>query len=160
MYLNHLIKIHNIKFDENIYVCEDFLFNVQYFNHIDESYYLTESLYNYVIHSGSALTKKMDLNWLTNIDAFSIALNDIKYNYDEDTFGKYVNFFFLQNINALMKIKLNKFDNDEYLKTIKSNITRFRKVALKHKNIIDYKSVLYYYFFYLILLLKKILRKK
>ena len=102
----------------------------------------------------------MDLKWLTNIDAFSLALNDIKYNYDEDTFGKYVNFFFLQNINALMKIKLNKFDNDEYLKTIKSNITRFRKVALKPKNIIDYKSVLYYYFFYLILLLKKILRKK
>lgn len=160
MYLNHLIKIHNIKFDENIYVCEDFLFNVQYFNYIDESYYLTESLYNYVIHSGSALTKKMDLNWLTNIDAFSLALNDVKHNYDEDTFGKYVNFFFLQNLNALMKIKLNKFDNDKYLKNIKSNITRFRKVALKPKNIIDYKSVLYYYFFHLILLLKKILRKK
>lgn len=160
MYLNEIIKKHEIKFNENIYVCEDFLFNVKYFSYIRNSFYLTEHLYNYVIHSDSALTKKMDAKWLTNIEAFSLSLDEIKLNYDVDIIGKYINFFFLQNINALMKIKLNNFDDKYYLEIIKWNIKNYKKEALKLKNIINLKSVLYYYFFYMILYLKKFLKKK
>ncbi len=53
LYRRELIAQNNIHFDEGIDWCEDFLFNLKYYEHCKYVFYLQESIYKYCVHEES-----------------------------------------------------------------------------------------------------------
>ena len=87
LFSNEIIQRHNLRFNENIYYKEDGLFIVQYLCQMKKkACYTTESVYNYVIHPGSAMTNALSgvsAKFLTNLDARILSLNVIETEYPE-----------------------------------------------------------------------------
>ena len=58
VYRNSIIKNNNIKFDEEISIGEDLLFNIEYFTSSKKIYILNKELYHYEVSNNKSLTKK------------------------------------------------------------------------------------------------------
>lgn len=58
VYRNSIIKSNNIKFDEEISIGEDLLFNIEYFINSKKIYILNKKLYHYEISNNNSLTRK------------------------------------------------------------------------------------------------------
>lgn len=58
VYRNSIIKNNNIKFDEEISIGEDLLFNIEYFTSSKKIYILNKELYHYEVSNNKSLTRK------------------------------------------------------------------------------------------------------
>ena len=64
LYRTSIIKEHKIKFKENIHVCEDRIFNVEYAQYANTATLLKYIGYNYVDRGNISLVQRADLNTL------------------------------------------------------------------------------------------------
>jgi len=58
IYRKKIIDKYNIRFDSNIKIGEDLLFNIQYFKHCHSAYYINDLLYFYRTSNAGSATKK------------------------------------------------------------------------------------------------------
>lgn len=79
LYRLDIIKNNAIKFDENIYACEDTLFNYKYLQCIDRIVNCNKYLYHYVINDSSAMfSKRFNDKKLTGYFAFNYIINNVE----------------------------------------------------------------------------------
>ena len=72
IYDNNVIKNNNIKFEEDLSLGEDLLFNLQYFNYIDgKIVILNKELYNYKYEDTNSLSRK----YYNDMEKIQIRLN-------------------------------------------------------------------------------------
>ena len=88
IFKREIIEACKIRFNETIYYKEDGLFIVQYMCRMTYGvYYVTRPVYNYVIHSESAMgvaSNKVTTKFLTNLDARIISLYEVCRYADND----------------------------------------------------------------------------
>ena len=70
LYKASIIKNNKIRFENNIYICEDLLFNCEYINYCLSASYVNERLYYYNDDSVSALNSKLNSKFLSIFDAY------------------------------------------------------------------------------------------
>ncbi|MBR3579548.1 MAG: glycosyltransferase [Lachnospiraceae bacterium] len=61
LYSLNLIRTYNLRFDEDLHMCEDLLFNVIYFQHCKRVVYDPTPVYHYVINPNSVTSSKSPL---------------------------------------------------------------------------------------------------
>ena len=125
-----IIEAWKIRFNESIYYKEDGLFIVQYMCRMTSGvYYVTRPVYNYVIHSASAMgivSNQVTEKFLTNLDARIISLSEICEYADNDKIvakAKEAVFKFELWIYATMKENGNidmKLLSNVVIRTVKS----------------------------------------
>lgn len=82
IYKTEIIKQNNIRFEENICVGEDYLFNIEYIRCVKKARYISEALYNYTIKNGTLSRKYID----RFIDIEMKMVRKIKEIYEEKSF--------------------------------------------------------------------------
>lgn len=73
-----IIKEYNIRFDEQVYYCEDMEFVVEYLLHCKKIVYIRRALYNYIYQEGSLSSGDFSWKKLTNVFARVKILNLLK----------------------------------------------------------------------------------
>lgn len=138
IYLRRLIVDNNIKFNENITICEDLLFNIQYAYYIKKSVVLLDVGYGYYQSEKSSYNKIDNLKWFTVIDAYKeIEKELLRNNKDLYIFGLYEELY--TNCEAIARNNINtkKYKNIKNIKNfIKQNILKVvfsKKIAIKLK---------------------------
>lgn len=58
VYRRALIERHHVRFDENVFLCEDALFNCDYLLHARKTTCRPEPVYNYVLHRGGLIANR------------------------------------------------------------------------------------------------------
>lgn len=71
MYRTEILKKHNIRFDENISVSEDLLFNFDYVHYCRRIAYVPYKLYGYRQRTDSAVHNSKSKKWFTCLDVYS-----------------------------------------------------------------------------------------
>ena len=61
LFRREIIETHQIRMDENLRWCEDFIFNMEYILHIESVYVLRVPMYYYVKTEGSLISKSMNV---------------------------------------------------------------------------------------------------
>ena len=83
LYSMHIIKKHNLSFDESISMCEDLLFLFEYVKHSNKIFFIDKPLYFYII-SNNSLSSAMDNKWFNIISVYNSILTQ-KNNYSPPT---------------------------------------------------------------------------
>lgn len=136
--------IGDIKFNEELKVGEDALFNIKISKNVNKFYMINKSLYNYVFNENSVV-RKYDENYAEKyLDAMKVTIKYINEQYKDDeeimkNMSNYIAYHVLLIIvnycvNPKRKLKL-----EEQLKSIKEvcNINEFKK-AIKES---DYNGI-------------------
>lgn len=161
LYDKSVIDKFNLILDENIHICEDLLFNVNYLEKIKKVVYIHEGFYHYVENSSSA-TKKMfaTKRWTTLLDSY-IAMEPQFKNYEQKLYDLYLSELLWAAVRVRTEMQISKVKYPDVIKKYRNIIKTKRKQFLKSKNIslkIKIKIILYMYFYKIISILKKIKR--
>ena len=73
-------KLNNIRFNEKIFIKEDALFCIEYYNNTETICRMDKALYNYCFNANSTLNTKNIKKELTSLDATSKIINILKKN--------------------------------------------------------------------------------
>lgn len=162
LYDKSIIDEYNLFLDENVHICEDLLFNVNYVNKIEKIVYLHEELYYYVENNLSA-TKNIfaTKRWTTLLDAY-IKMEYIFEEYDNEMYDLFLTELMWAAVRVRTEMQISKVKYDDvinkYNNIIKKKKNRFlfsRYISGKTK----VKIVLYIYFYKIIAYLKTYKRK-
>lgn len=124
--------IDNIKFDENVYFGEDFVFVLNYIKKVKSIAFTNSKLYKYIVRPGSETTKK-----------FSHKKMSFVY-YLEDLLSKETNEDIKSNISAWLSItgnlllftaKRSKYDNIEDINKLYEIIEKYKEAYKSNKNV-------------------------
>lgn len=158
IYKTEIIKKYNIRFDNDIFIGEDYLFNCKYIEKCNKISYTNQKLYHYVCNYESVLHKALDKKHLTIIKAYDKIVKIYK-----DVTPKNLKYLYISYIkiccniiyrNTLIKEKLDiksiYIKRKEIMSIImKTDIKLFKKVEV----------LIYYLFPVLIGKMRKILKK-
>ncbi|MCX8074606.1 MAG: glycosyltransferase [Clostridia bacterium] len=118
LYLSNIIKSNEIKFDEEISIGEDLLFNLEYMKYVNDGFKLVElHLYYYVKRKRDSLSIRYNKDMLLSKMKIYNNLNDFAKSY------------FLENTQYTLKIRLASFN---ILISAASN-----EFHNKHKNLLE-----------------------
>lgn len=138
---NRLYKkelLEKIKFDEDIFLLEDLVFNVKYLKEINRICYINEPLYFYRIRSNSALHKEITEKSFNSIIAKFYIIKLL-----EGT--KFKKSIYYQKINILYENE--KLKKNFELKKIKINNSKYKYI---NENIKKYIPLIFYPSFFLL----------
>lgn len=138
LYRSEVIKNNNLKFKENLSMCEDLLFNIEYLMNIKRISYINENLYNYILtnksstykfHKNAFEARKLIYEKTLKIcKMYGIDSNEINRKY-----AKYANIYMKENYKR-KDIKLNeKYEigtriiNNNYTKSIQKWVKNNKK---------------------------------
>lgn len=124
----------NELFNENIYICEDILFNCNYLKYCTNIAYINNQYYMYYINSSGAYNQKFNNKWLTSIDAYDEMLDIYKNHSEQNLIYAYCNYI-EANFEILKKIKLAELKDKKLKKIYKNNINKYFKCVLFSKKI-------------------------
>ena len=161
LYKKNIIDRYNIKFNVNIYMCEDLLFNCLYLQNIGKVIYTTQELYYYIKRRGSVTNSQYNFRFATILDAY----NEMFKIYIKEERGMYDYFkaiYVLTNINLKIKMFLSNAKDTRVEIKCNKNIDKYIRQVLKSNYItlnIRLKVFCYYYFYDVIKYLKKILKQ-
>lgn len=139
-----IIYNYGIKFDENICLCEDLCFVIDYVKHVNKIFIINLDLYHYIQHSISAVNFIFDKEKLNNeIDALKKIYDAIPEKYENAKKMAYIKLFYHKIHYWIKMYKSGKFEKiNDYQKidlvTMKKNI---KQIAFKYK--VYYFGVLY-----------------
>lgn len=84
LYKREIIKLNNILFDTEEAIGEDLLFNISYYQYINNIKFISEKLYNYIVREDSAMTTRDDKRYIKQMRLFDkirdLISNDISEN--------------------------------------------------------------------------------
>jgi glycosyltransferase involved in cell wall biosynthesis len=138
LYKTSIIKNNKIKFEDNIYMCEDLLFNCVYLKYCFNASYVNERLYYYNDDSISAINCKLNSKFLTVFDAYQ-KIEKIYINNKNNLNEFYISYFkvvtdvIYRNNKAneiCSKSKLYEKKNALYRLIDKSVLTKKKKIEL------------------------------
>ena len=152
LYISRIIKEHNIRFDEQIYMCEDLLFNVKYLKKCNgEAVYCNNK--NYYYRQYNSYSKDLsNTKWFTIFKALNVIFKDVdEFDYKskksfiifckdsmiESKVRRYVsNSNSEMNEENILKKQLKKFPFYFNMKLLTKKVCyNFPKIALKIKGI-------------------------
>lgn len=76
IFSTNILRIDNMKFDTEIFGCEDLLFCFNYIKKIKKSVYINDALYHYVKHNSSSSNVSYGLKQLTSLNAYEVMIED------------------------------------------------------------------------------------
>lgn len=90
LFRKDIIRKHQIRMDENVSWCEDFLFNLEYILHVNKVYILTVPVYYYLKTEGSLVSQSMNMSVVirTKLHVFEYYNNFYRNVYDEKDYSK------------------------------------------------------------------------
>ena len=145
-----IIKKFNIKFDNNIYFYEDFLFIMNYLRYIQKIVYVNKSLYNYRLRKNSLSSKNFNINQLSIFEAYSKILYLINNEQSKDRIKiRYLKSYYLYK----NKLSENNFSINYQIISEEKNI--LKKISKKEK----LKFYLNKYFYFINILFNKLKSK-
>lgn len=123
-----LIKKNNIKFDPNIKIGEDMLFNYAYFKIEFRSNFVREPLYVYEIRNHKSLTKNYTKDRLDNniylLEQSIDFLNRLNIN-DESAYKSVVKYFYVSSLLVVQGQLQHRIDCRNAINDIKTQIMQF-----------------------------------
>ena len=165
LYKSNIIKSNNIKFDKNISIGEDLLFNIEYIKNINKNIViLNENLYNYEKIQGNSLSQKYYKNMLEIKSKIVKKMRENIYVKNEEKIDFEILVFdlLLSSVTNELKCKSKKF-LDRYksgYNIIKKEPIQKQIMILKQKNIlkgVEYRLLnSYLYIVYIIFFRKRI----
>lgn len=125
LYKSDILKTNKLKLDENIAVCEDLLFNVQYLRHCREVVYNTGVKYLYRQHESSAIHNIYNLKWFDCLKAYELIIKNYQgeqelliiviYNYLRNLYEAQYRAKFLKNQELINMVKQEIKRNLKYI---------------------------------------------
>lgn len=131
IYKTSIIKKNKIFFKNNIHICEDLLFNCQYFSFIKKGFYTEDKLYHYIQHAKSSYNSlNYNSRWNTVVDAYE----KIKLYIEEDNMN--FEFSYLSAVlNLKERIVANKIRNENLIEVVNEKIKENEKRLLINKDL-------------------------
>ncbi len=139
IYKKSILDKYNIIFDEKILVCEDLLFNSQYFEKSKRIVYKNVFLYYYKLNSNSAVNKIENAKWF---DAIEVYGKLCQMNFESDVHNSFKFLYAQVILEALYRVRFCKnapYSKDELLK-LKKNYT---KLSFDYSFVQNLKIVLF-----------------
>lgn len=162
LYKKSIINKYNIRFDSELTMCEDLLFNVQYMYYVEKISNINESLYYYIIRSDSQTYKIHKNGFKARKLIYKQSIkNAIKWNISylklSEVYSKYPYIYakeqlILKNMTLRKKIeRINEIIRDEFTLDIKrlinnNNIVTTKGCELFYK-LLNNKILIYLYLF-------------
>lgn len=180
IFKSKIIKENNIKMNENIYMCEDMIFVLQYAMSCISFGAIQDNLYNYNRKNENSISSKMNFNYFNNLVIVMEKIEDIlqKSNYNRGFIDSIIcerikslafNFSIMQNDKKHNYSKVDRIENlkiifkNRYFKRYKENfyISGFKeKILLYFIKKEKVKATVYYsYLLFLLDIFKFNLRK-
>ncbi|WP_186576555.1 glycosyltransferase family 2 protein [Aquibacillus kalidii] len=157
LFKKDIIDSCDVRFSENIYVCEDTLFCFQYCQEIENIIYSKERLYFYRKHNESAFNKGFNNKQVTVIVAFNEIIRKAK-KFEESTTKMIQSNFVLIVLKMCVKaLQSNNKEDLKYYKKLRESIVKYFKVFLINNNI-SYKYKLFGVFIMYFPLIVRLLR--
>lgn len=113
MFIRDVIIDNNIKFDKNIFMCEDMLFIFEYLKCIDKVICVNKKNYNYRIVDNSASKNIKNMKWFSIFNMLDKLIHD-KTIYNQVMFNKVMYSYLVYLYEAKYRLKYNK-ENVDYL---------------------------------------------
>jgi len=134
LYKKSIITRNRIWLDEEVSICEDLIFNLEYLKFCSKIAVIDNVMYYYRIHASSSYYNLSNRNWFSVLDAYGKIL---EYDFNDDT-KKSVYYNLYMIIYEAKYRCLNKFRNDDiickkidfYQRKIKG---KFKELSLKQK---------------------------
>ncbi len=135
LYKTEIIK--DMKFDVNIFISEDLIFNCEYLLKVKKCSYINEKLYHYNINDESLSNSKINEKYLTILDSY----NKLKSIYESNKL-EYLPYLFIDNFkvccdiiykNSLIKDKLNIEKVYKEKRKLFKKIMNLKEIKLKKK---------------------------
>ena len=145
IYVSKLIKEKSIKFNEDISLGEDSLFNIEYFKYVEKIYIIEENLYKYYRNNQNSLTtnlKPID-TWENTIKIYDQYIKLYSTEQLTDLCGKDISYIILSNLifpleeiirNRSFKYKIAK---KKLEKIINNNVVRFALIHSEQVSLTD-----------------------
>ena len=140
LYKSSIIRDNNISLKENIYVCEDLLFNIEYILKSNNFCYNSNVLYGYIQHSNGSFYKQNNLRWFTIFDSYLMIIELLK---KENVSASLLEEVYYQlcyiSCEAIAKNKHNtqKYDGiktiNEYVKNNYLKVLLYKHITFKQK---------------------------
>jgi len=144
-----IIKENNIRFEHNIHVGEDYLFNIEYLKYVKKAKYISQPLYNYIIQNGTLSQKyierfiPLEMKIVRNVkEIYEERAFDMTYIYNQYMELLKSNIYNLQ-IGQKSRKEIKKFI-EEYIQELEKDkiIKKEIKSKLSKENKILYKMLL------------------
>lgn len=132
LYKKSIIVSNNLTVDENIFVCEDLLFNMQYVSFSDSLVFCGSKLYGYRQRESSAVHTNLSPKWFTILKTYKYLFN----NYGDKAVYKYIVFNYLKFLYEAKYIVKNKGIKPNFEIDLSNEI----KKAEKEKMILSFKE--------------------
>lgn len=129
LYKTEIIKKNHLKFDVNIFICEDFLFNCQYISNICSGVVDSRKFYYYVQRENSAYNGVYRPEWESVLDAYQKIFKIYEEYYDIDYIGLKYNYL-IANLDLKEKVCLARSKTDK-MNEITCNINSCLKDVLR-----------------------------
>lgn len=127
IYLKDIIVNNKILFDENISICEDMLFNVEYALNIKNIKFLNENYYNYKVRNDSAISGKFNLSKLSVVEAFE-NIFDLLNEFQYISLYKAVLIEFV--IDYKNKMKIERLNDKQTINFLNEKINEYYKLVM------------------------------
>ena len=122
-----IIKENNIRFEYNIHVGEDYLFNIEYIKYVKRAKYISQPLYNYIIQRGTLSQKYIE----RSIPLEMKIVRNIKEIYEDRSFD--MTYIYNQYMELLKSNIYNLQIGKKNGKEIKKFIEEYRRELEKDK---------------------------
>ncbi len=130
IFIKDIIVRNNIKFSNEIYMCEDMIFILEYLKYVDKVECINKNNYNYRINFQSASKNIHNKNWFSIFKALD---EMIKFgsNVSKETFNKIIYTYIFKLYEGKYRLKFNKSDEsyNQYRLDLNNRIS-----SLKEKN--------------------------
>lgn len=152
--------IKNVKFNTQITMCEDFLFNIEVSKNINKAYIINEYLYNYYQSSDSSSNRVYNRESATELMADEKIFNIIMKDYPQ-LISLYAYVLLLSTFRQRFFYNHSSFKDDTITNKISDNIKLYKSfISQNHKINLMNKTKIFIYdnFYYITNLLKRLKR--
>lgn len=84
VYSKSIIEKHNIRFDESLYICEDSVFNLNYYQYCNKILHINTTGYFYYQSEYSAYNNLNNSRWYTVMDSYNMMERIIKHSFKDN----------------------------------------------------------------------------
>lgn len=138
VYKSKLIKENNLRFDTYLSIGEDYLFNIEYLDKIENLYYLSDILYKYIIRNENSLTQRFNINKYDELMYLNKKVYEIMSNsyYLSEKVISALSYIKLKNIySCILDIHKKNYHYNNY----ENKVCYIKKIINNYENI-EFKS--------------------